>query len=311
MRGGPPGVLEQQQRQQAERLGLVGHQLGQQCAARRIASSHRPRADQVGAGGGDVPLVEQQVDARPSTAARPLGQQVGGRHPVGDAGVAGSCCLARTSRLAIVGLGHQEGPGDLGRGQPGERAQRQRHPRLERQRRVAAGEDQPQPVVGDAAAVAVVVDQRRARRSSAGRHLLAASRAPDRARGAAGRWRGCGPSWSARRRVGRGRRRAATLAGRAAKASWAHSSARSQSPVTPDQRGDDAAPLVAGTPRRPPASTSSASPVTPPRRAGSRPVPMRGGRVARRRSRWPRRGRRTRRWRTRRSAPWSRRTARR
>ena len=43
----------------------------------------------------------------------------------------------------------EERPRDLGGRQAAERAQRQRHLRLERQRRMAAGEDQLQPLVGD------------------------------------------------------------------------------------------------------------------------------------------------------------------
>ncbi len=46
-------------------------------------------------------------------------------------------------------LGDQERPGDLGRRQPAQRPQGERHPRRHRQGRVAAGEDQPQPLVGD------------------------------------------------------------------------------------------------------------------------------------------------------------------
>ncbi len=54
-------------------------------------------------------------------------------------------------RCAIAGSEVEEGPRDLGGRQAAERAQRQRHPGLRRQRRMAAGEDQPQPVVGDRA----------------------------------------------------------------------------------------------------------------------------------------------------------------
>jgi hypothetical protein len=66
---------------------------------------------------------------------------------------------SRSLALAHEALGHrrrrhQEGGGDLVRAQPAERAQRQRDLGVERQRRVAAGEDQlealvRQPVVRD------------------------------------------------------------------------------------------------------------------------------------------------------------------
>ena len=64
----------------------------------------------------------------------------------------------RASRILRLGahepllhraLGHEEGAGDLGGLEPAERAQRQRHAGLGGERRVAAGEDQAQPVVGD------------------------------------------------------------------------------------------------------------------------------------------------------------------
>jgi hypothetical protein len=58
--------------------------------------------------------------------------------------------LARPNPPGHRRLGHEERAGDLGHAQPGQRAQRQRHLRLETQCRVAAGEDQPQPVVLDA-----------------------------------------------------------------------------------------------------------------------------------------------------------------
>ena len=68
----------------------------------------------------------------------------------------------------MVGLGNEERPRDLRCRQPDERAQRERDLGLECQRRVAAGEDQPQPVVTDAALVAVA----RVDRAREHRHLL-------------------------------------------------------------------------------------------------------------------------------------------
>ena len=68
-------------------------------------------------------------------------------------------------RWAMVGSGDQEGARDLVGGQAAEQAQRQRHPRLGRQHRMAGGEDQAQQVVAD-----VVVERRvevAARRSRA------------------------------------------------------------------------------------------------------------------------------------------------
>jgi hypothetical protein len=65
----------------------------------------------------------------------------------------GDLALGAHDPLAHGRLGDQEGAGDLPGGQAPERAQRERHPRRHLQRRVAAGEDQPQPVVDDRALV--------------------------------------------------------------------------------------------------------------------------------------------------------------
>ena len=59
--------------------------------------------------------------------------------------------FARTSRCAIVRFADQVGAGDLGRAEATERLQRQRHARGHRERRVTAGEDQAQAIVGDRA----------------------------------------------------------------------------------------------------------------------------------------------------------------
>ncbi len=55
-------------------------------------------------------------------------------------------------------LGDQERPGDLGGLQAAERSQRQRHLPVQRQRRVAAGEDQLEPLVLDDRLVVLVHD---------------------------------------------------------------------------------------------------------------------------------------------------------
>ena len=105
-------------------------------------------------------------------------------NPVGDPGRL-DLGLRAGDPLTHGGLWHQEGAGDLGDGQPADQAQRQRDPGLHRQGRVAAGEDQPEPVV---------LDRRRAARAGCRR---TASEPPsacrrDGTRGAAGRWRaGC------------------------------------------------------------------------------------------------------------------------
>ena len=67
--------------------------------------------------------------------------------------------FARVIRAAMVGLADQEGAGHVGGGQPAHQPQGQRHLRRPVQRRVAAGDDQPQPVVGQLGVVRPVVEQ--------------------------------------------------------------------------------------------------------------------------------------------------------
>ena len=96
-----------------------------------------------------VALGEQQVQHRQHTR-QPLGQCPPGRHPVRDPGV-GDLRLRPGQPPGHRRLGDQEGTGDVGGRHAPDGPQRQRHPRFQRQRRVAAGEDEPQPVVHDLA----------------------------------------------------------------------------------------------------------------------------------------------------------------
>nr|WP_240197035.1 hypothetical protein [Nonomuraea lactucae] len=104
----------------------------------------------VGAGAGrQVALVEHQIQH--GEYAGDAGREIlGGRHPIGDASRFDLGLRAGDPPLQ-GGLLDQEGAGDLGHGQTADHAQRQRHPGLDPQRRVTAGEDQPEPVVGDGA----------------------------------------------------------------------------------------------------------------------------------------------------------------
>ena len=115
--------------------------------ASRIASAHSSRRIERVARRCRVALVEHEVqDAQ--HAVEPFGQELGRRHAIGDAGVA-DLALGPDEALGQRRLGDQERAGDLGRRQPAQRSQRERHPGVERERRVAAGEDQAQSVVRD------------------------------------------------------------------------------------------------------------------------------------------------------------------
>jgi hypothetical protein len=145
--GRPAGVLQQHQREQPARLRLARHQPGQRPRQPdRLRAQLRP--DHARARGRAVALVEQQVQ-HGQHPGRALGEEAGGRHPVRDRRVA-DLALGADDPLRHRGLGHQQRAGDLGGSQPGQRPQRERDPRLERQGRVAAGEDEPEPVIADA-----------------------------------------------------------------------------------------------------------------------------------------------------------------
>ena len=135
------GVEQQHHRQQAVDLGLVWHELGQ-----RPAEPQRLGHELVTPAAA-VALVEDQVDDR-EHGGDAVGQQVVGRHPERDAGRA-DLVLGPDQALGHGLLGHEERTRDLRRGQAAQRAQGQRHLGVGGQRRVAAGEDELQALVGE------------------------------------------------------------------------------------------------------------------------------------------------------------------
>ena len=143
-------VVQQHQRRQPPDLGVLGPERGQQLAEpdRLVAEL---AADEPVALGGRVALVEDQVHD-PQDAPQPVGQLLVGRDPVRDVRV-GDLALRAHDPLAHRRLGDEEGASDLAGRQAAERPQRERHARRHVERRVAAGEDQPQPVVDDRALV--------------------------------------------------------------------------------------------------------------------------------------------------------------
>ena len=146
-------VVQQHQREQAERLRLVGHQHGEQLREpdRLVAELV---ADRRAAAARGVALVEDEVEDG-EHRAQPLGQQVVGRDAERDARVA-DLLLCAHEPLRHRRLGDEERVRDLGRRQAGDLAQRQRDPRLGRERGMAAGEDEREPVVGDRAHVVLL-----------------------------------------------------------------------------------------------------------------------------------------------------------
>ena len=146
--------MQQHQRQQPERLRLVGHQRAQQPREPDRLGAQLAAHQRVARGRG-VALVEDQVQRR-QHRAEPRRQVGVARDLVGDPGAA-DLGLGAHDALRHRALGDQEGARHLAGGQPAEQPQRQRDARLLSQRGVAAGEDQPQALVGDRAHGLVVL----------------------------------------------------------------------------------------------------------------------------------------------------------
>ena len=123
-------------------------------------------ADQRVARGRRVALGEHQVQRREHRRAA-AGQVLRARELEADAGVA-QLALGALEPLRHRVLGHEERPRHLTGGDAAERPQRQRDAGLRRQRRVAAGEDQLEPLVGDRAH-RVVATERLEPRAARGR----------------------------------------------------------------------------------------------------------------------------------------------
>ena len=99
-----------------------------------------------GAGRGDEPLVEHHVDDG-EHVVEPGRELVRRRDRQRDAGL-DDLALGPDDPLGERALVDQERAGDLRRGEADHRAEGERQPGLGRQSRVAAGEEQGQPVVG-------------------------------------------------------------------------------------------------------------------------------------------------------------------
>jgi hypothetical protein len=146
-------MVKQHEAQQPGDLGLIRHQLGEH-AGQTDGLVAQPVPDEVATGCGAIALVEQQVQ-HTAHRRRTIGQEVRGRHAEGNPGVA-HLGLGPHQALGHGLLGHEKRPGDLRRRQPCQRPQREGNLGIERQRRVTAGEHQPQPVIDDAAFVLLV-----------------------------------------------------------------------------------------------------------------------------------------------------------
>ena len=184
-RAAEPGGLQLHQRHQPVDLRLPGLELGQDAPQpQRILAELRPHP--VVAGGGRVALVEDEVDDLEDggEAVRQVGAagQLEG-HPRLRQGP-----LGPDDALGDGGLRDQEGARDLVGGEAAQQPQRQRHPRLHGEHRVAGDEDEAQEIV-----VAVSGRTglgRRGDRSPPPRGRAPRACARPACPGAGGRWRG-------------------------------------------------------------------------------------------------------------------------
>ena len=144
--GRDPGGLDFHQGHQPVHLGLGRGELSQQAAQPQCFGAE-VRPHPVIAGGGRVALVEDEVHDL-QHGCQPGGPLLAVRRLERHAGLAEGP-LGPDDALRDRRLRDQVGAGDLGRTQPAEQAERERHPGRDGQHGVARGEDQPQHVVVD------------------------------------------------------------------------------------------------------------------------------------------------------------------
>ena len=176
------GGLELHQGQQTQHLGLAGHQLGEHAGeADRLVAEILPH--EVLARMGRVTLVEDQVQRR-EHGRQPRGQLRPFRHLVRESPVPDRPLRAYQA-LGDRRLGYQERPRDLRRREAPHQPQRERDAAVGGKRGMAAGEDQPEPVVGHLVGDLIDAGHVRRRMRRAERLVGEGVRARARAAGAA------------------------------------------------------------------------------------------------------------------------------
>lgn len=147
-RGGS-GLVQEQEGEEASRFGF-GKQVCDQ-SAQGYGRCREVTPEVLLSGRGRVPLVVDEVDDMEHRVKAFRECRVGWNlvgYPMLPDGRLGP-------RQAFLHrfLGHEEGPGDLCCGQPAHHAQGEGDPRVDGQRRVAAGEDEPELVIVEDVAV--------------------------------------------------------------------------------------------------------------------------------------------------------------
>jgi hypothetical protein len=147
--GRATGIVEQHQREQAERFRLVRHESG-----KGLRQTDR-LVEQLVAGRRSVAGVEDEVEDD-QHGAQAIGQQMLGRDPERNAG--GADLPLRTDEpLRHRRLGHEEGSRDLLGRQPTDGSKGEGHLRLGGEGRMAAGEDETETIVRDRAHLFLLV----------------------------------------------------------------------------------------------------------------------------------------------------------
>ena len=141
--GGAPRFVQQHQREQADgfRLGQELHQQASQ--SNRFCREVAARERRTGRRG--IPFIEDQIDDV-QDGVEPRGQLLARGHLIRDAGVA-NLRLRPDDALSDGWRVHEKRPPNFLRRQRAHFAERQRDLRVQRQRGMAAREDQPQPIV--------------------------------------------------------------------------------------------------------------------------------------------------------------------
>ena len=125
---GAPGIVQEHEGEQAQGLGLIGHQ-DREGAGEPDGFTAESLSYQVGARTGGVPLVEEEVQ-HGKDRSRAFQQLVGRRKPERYGGVP-YLALGAHQTLRHGGFRHQERMCDLGGGHAGQGAQRERNLRVE------------------------------------------------------------------------------------------------------------------------------------------------------------------------------------